>query len=63
MNNMYIKISTVWLEMEWFDERLKWTPNDYNSTTEITLPVNKIWVPDIVIQVRNCCSLFLHIIY
>jgi hypothetical protein len=39
--------------MEWFDERLKWNPNDYNSTTEITLPVNKIWVPDIVIQVTK----------
>jgi len=53
--------------MEWFDERLKWNPNDYNSTTEITLPVNKIWVPDIVIQVTKknfiFFSLFLHIFY
>jgi len=38
--------------MEWFDERLKWNPNDFNGTSEITLPVSKIWVPDIVIQVN-----------
>ena len=39
--------------MQWTDPRLSWNPNDYNGTNEITLPVNKIWVPDIVIQVNN----------
>ena len=37
--------------MNWKDPRLSWNTNDYNGTSEITLPVSKIWVPDIVVQV------------
>ncbi len=37
-------ISTAWIEMIWFDNRLTWNPDDYNGITEITLDVNKIWV-------------------
>lgn len=35
----------------WFDERVKWDPKEYENISEITLPVNNLWVPDIVLQV------------
>ena len=37
-------VSTVWLEMIWTDTRLRWNPSDYDNLTEITLPINKLWV-------------------
>jgi hypothetical protein len=30
--------------MIWNDTRLAWDPLKFNNLTEITLPVNKIWV-------------------
>jgi nicotinic acetylcholine receptor, invertebrate len=43
-------ISTVWFEMIWNDSRISWDPKNYGGINEITIPVNKIWVPDIVLQ-------------
>ena len=37
-------ISTAWIEMTWFDDRLKWNPDDYDGITEITVDVDRIWV-------------------
>ena len=37
-------ISTAWIEMTWFDSRLKWNPDDYDGITELTVDVNRIWV-------------------
>ena len=37
-------ISTAWIEMIWFDNRLIWNPNDFDGIKEITLDINKIWV-------------------
>ena len=37
-------ISTAWIEMTWFDGRLKWNPDDYDGITEMTVDVDKIWV-------------------
>ena len=28
----------------WFDDRLKWNPDEYNGIKEITLNIDKIWV-------------------
>jgi nicotinic acetylcholine receptor, invertebrate len=36
--------------MSWSDERLVWNASEYDDITEITLPVNTIWIPDIVLQ-------------
>jgi hypothetical protein len=44
-------ISTVWIEMSWNDQRLSWNSSEFNNIREITLDVNKIWLPDIVLQV------------
>ena len=37
-------ISTAWIEMTWFDDRLKWNPDEYDGITEITVDVDRIWV-------------------
>ena len=39
--------------MKWYDNRLSWDPDDFNGIKEITLPVSKLWVPDIVLQVNT----------
>ena len=31
------------------DEYLKWTPTDYGGIENITVPYDKIWLPDIVL--------------
>jgi nicotinic acetylcholine receptor, invertebrate len=43
-------MSTLWVEMSWSDDRFIWNATDYDNITEITLPIEKIWVPDIVLQ-------------
>ena len=35
---------TPWIEMIWFDNRLKWNPNEFDGIKEITLDINKIWI-------------------
>ena len=35
----------------WSDQRFEWEPGEFQGITEITLPVNLLWVPDIVLQV------------
>jgi hypothetical protein len=37
-------ISTAWIEMTWFDNRLEWNPDEYDGITEITVDVDRIWV-------------------
>ncbi|KAH9523935.1 Neuronal acetylcholine receptor subunit alpha-10, partial [Bulinus truncatus] len=39
----------VWLEQEWFDERLTWDPYDYNNLKILRIPCEKLWLPDIVL--------------
>ncbi|XP_064254094.1 5-hydroxytryptamine receptor 3A-like isoform X1 [Passer domesticus] len=34
----------------WTDEFLKWDPADFDNLTQISLPVESIWVPDILIN-------------
>ena len=30
--------------MSWTDKRMAWKPTDYENITEITLPVDNLWV-------------------
>ncbi|XP_060587673.1 acetylcholine receptor subunit delta-like [Ruditapes philippinarum] len=39
-----------YLSFIWLDEYLTWNPADYNSTTEIFLPQDDIWKPDVAIR-------------
>ncbi|KAL3841423.1 hypothetical protein ACJMK2_019575 [Sinanodonta woodiana] len=39
----------VWLHMSWADDRLSWSPEDYDGIGKLKLPVSSIWIPDIVL--------------
>ena len=33
----------------WSDILLKWNPEDFGGVSEVRIPVDKIWTPDIVL--------------
>lgn len=39
-----ILTTNVWLEQEWFDERLQWNQSEFNNLDKIRIPCNRIWV-------------------
>ena len=39
----------LWLKQKWNDFKLRWDPADYKNITEIRIPSEKIWRPDIVL--------------
>ncbi|XP_073511374.1 5-hydroxytryptamine receptor 3A-like [Phyllobates terribilis] len=40
----------IWYRQFWVDEFLKWNPKEYENVTQISIPTEKIWVPDILIN-------------
>lgn len=38
-----------WFVLEWKDEFLPWEPPDYDGILKITVPANKIWVPNLAV--------------
>ncbi|XP_045157161.2 acetylcholine receptor subunit alpha-like [Mercenaria mercenaria] len=38
------------LDIQWKDEFLTWNPDHYGDVKSITVPSEKIWIPDIVLQ-------------
>ncbi|XP_074650170.1 acetylcholine receptor subunit alpha-like isoform X2 [Tubulanus polymorphus] len=44
-----IMTTNVWLRQEWMDYKLKWDPTEYGDVTELFVPSEDIWLPDIVI--------------
>ncbi|XP_048745959.2 neuronal acetylcholine receptor subunit alpha-5-like [Ostrea edulis] len=43
-------VTTGYIMLEWIDELLRWTPEDYNYTEMIFIPQNDIWKPDLVLK-------------
>ncbi|KAM4602201.1 neuronal acetylcholine receptor subunit alpha-2-like [Polymixia lowei] len=41
--------TNVWLKQEWTDYKLRWLPSDFDNVTNIRVPSELIWVPDIVL--------------
>ncbi|CAN2388273.1 This is one of the several different receptors for 5- hydroxytryptamine (serotonin), partial [Pristimantis euphronides] len=39
----------MWLKQTWMDEFLTWNPKDFDNVTQISIPVQLIWVPDIIV--------------
>ncbi|KAJ8311654.1 hypothetical protein KUTeg_011009 [Tegillarca granosa] len=37
------------LDLEWLDEKLKWTPEDYGNLNSIRIPCDRLWLPDVVL--------------
>merc|ERR1712223_264720 len=44
-----ILTTNVWLEHEWHDYHLSWDPSEYGGVTEIYVPSEHIWLPDIIL--------------
>ncbi|XP_067662990.1 neuronal acetylcholine receptor subunit alpha-6-like [Haliotis asinina] len=47
--NTQTLISTGYLWLEWSDDLLTWNSDRYGNITEITIPVDKLWFPDLVL--------------
>ncbi|XP_061612094.1 5-hydroxytryptamine receptor 3A-like isoform X2 [Phyllopteryx taeniolatus] len=42
-------IPLLWTMMSWTDERISWDPDEFCGITEISLPTDMLWIPDIII--------------
>lgn len=42
--------TTAYLEIYWYDELLAWTPSSYGNLSDIFLPQEDIWRPDIALE-------------
>ena len=45
--------TNVWFDHEWYDELLKWDPNEFGGIVSLQIPCDKIWLPDIVLYNRQ----------
>ncbi|XP_025101181.1 neuronal acetylcholine receptor subunit alpha-10-like [Pomacea canaliculata] len=41
--------TNIWYQYEWRDELLTWNPEDYDNISDVRLPSDKIWIPDILL--------------
>ncbi|XP_048589485.1 neuronal acetylcholine receptor subunit alpha-7 isoform X2 [Nematostella vectensis] len=39
----------LWIKEEWYNPFLMWNPEEFGNITEIIVPANMIWVPDIIL--------------
>ncbi|XP_050310115.1 acetylcholine receptor subunit alpha-like 2 isoform X2 [Anthonomus grandis grandis] len=44
-----ILTTNVWLEHEWHDYKFMWDPQEYGGVTELYVPSEHIWLPDILL--------------
>ncbi|CAM5172282.1 unnamed protein product [Eretmochelys imbricata] len=40
----------LWYRQHWIDEFLRWNPEDFDNITQMSIPTESIWVPDILIN-------------
>uniref|UniRef100_H3BH03 5-hydroxytryptamine receptor 3A n=1 Tax=Latimeria chalumnae TaxID=7897 RepID=H3BH03_LATCH len=40
----------IWYRQRWMDEFLLWNPEEFDNVTQISVPTESIWVPDILIN-------------
>ncbi|KAF7236935.1 5-hydroxytryptamine receptor 3A [Varanus komodoensis] len=40
----------IWYRQHWIDEFLQWNPEDFDNITQLSVPTEAIWVPDILIN-------------
>lgn len=41
--------TNLWLDMQWFDYRLMWDPSKMGGIRKLHIPVDQIWIPDILL--------------
>ena len=44
-----IMTSNSYLGLSWLDQRLKWTPEDYNDVKYILIPTSQLWIVDLFV--------------
>ncbi|XP_071516648.1 acetylcholine receptor subunit alpha-L1 [Panulirus ornatus] len=44
-----IMTTNVWVDHEWRDHKFQWDPEEYGGVTELYVPSEIIWLPDIVL--------------
>ncbi|XP_015785553.1 acetylcholine receptor subunit alpha-L1 [Tetranychus urticae] len=44
-----ILTANMWVLQEWFDPKLRWDPAEYGGVTEVYVPAEQIWLPDLVL--------------
>jgi len=44
-----ILTTNLWVETEWYDDKLRWDPSEYGGVGEIYVPSEIIWLPDIIL--------------
>lgn len=44
--------SNVWIEQEWFDERLTWNRSAFNNLDKLRIPCERLWVCPIALIYR-----------
>ncbi|XP_072343847.1 5-hydroxytryptamine receptor 3B-like [Scyliorhinus torazame] len=42
--------TNIWYQQIWTDEFLMWNPTSFDGINEISLPIETIWIPDVLIQ-------------
>ncbi|XP_065700788.1 acetylcholine receptor subunit gamma isoform X3 [Patagioenas fasciata] len=42
--------TNVWIEMQWFDYRLRWDPEQYDNIQQLRVPSTMVWLPDVVLE-------------
>ncbi|KAK2156413.1 hypothetical protein LSH36_214g04021 [Paralvinella palmiformis] len=45
----HVLTTNGWIYHEWHDFQLEWNPQDYGGLKRIRIPVERLWVPDIVL--------------
>jgi hypothetical protein len=40
---------------EWYDVKFSWDPSEYGGVTEIYVPSEHIWLPDIILYNKYVC--------
>ncbi|XP_034184540.1 nicotinic acetylcholine receptor alpha2 isoform X1 [Osmia lignaria lignaria] len=54
-----ILTTNVWLEHEWQDHKFQWDPAEYGGVTELYVPSEHIWLPDIVLYNKYARGIFI----
>lgn len=44
-----IMATNMWVQQEWTDNKLRWDPDEYGGVTNLYVPAEQIWLPDIVL--------------
>ena len=44
-----ILTTSVWVEQEWTDHKLRWDPEEYGGVNKLHVPADQIWLPDLIL--------------